>query len=107
MDKNKIKKMIQSTMYLDTKSRHEWLKLVDSATDDELVKINAFFAKAKKAQDLHKFKTIHKFGFGKEYLKKIKEISNKYTKKAIKSSEKTKLKNNENPEEILKKLDSL
>lgn len=104
MDKTKIKKLIESANFLDEPSKEEWLLLIASANEKELTEIEAFYNKAKKAQDLYKYKIIHEANLGKEYAKKLKEISNKYTKKAIKSQEKNKQNSDENPDDILKKL---
>ncbi len=105
MDKAKIKKIVKNATYLSAEAKKEWLTLIASANEQELAQIEAFFVKAQKAQTLYKFKIAHKFGLGKEYSKKIKEISNLYTKNAIRKSEESKSKNN--PEQILKKLDKL
>lgn len=83
MDKTKIKKQIEEASFLNKKAKKEWFELVESANTDELKEIQAFFDKAKKAQDTYKLKLIYKSKLGKEYVKKMKEISSKYTKKAL------------------------
>lgn len=83
MQKTNIKKQINDARFLDNQAKKEWFELVDSANPDEIKEIREFFDKAKKAQDTYKLKLIYKSKRGKEYVKKMKEISNKYTKKAL------------------------
>jgi hypothetical protein len=104
-DKTKIKKTIEMADFLDESAKKEWFTILSSASANELLQIEDFFAKAKNAQNNFKFKLINKANFEKEYKKKIKKLSDDYVKIAIKKSEKGE--KEESPENILKQLDNL
>jgi len=117
INKKQIIKIIKETDFLTIADKKEWLKIVDIADVHELNEIHDFFVKAEKAQNNKKLKIIYKAGLGDRYKKKIKSLSDKLIKTAIKKQEihdkqgenapDKILKKLENPENILKALDEI
>lgn len=85
---NTIKQSIQKASFLDKEEKKEWLTFIDNVQPKELERIEHFFKKANKADDLYKHKLLHKHKLGKQYVKKLQTISDTFTRQALEKQEK-------------------
>jgi len=104
--KQEVKELIQMADFLSNKEMVEWIALVDVVSVSKLKDIGNYFEKLLSERDVFIMEQLYKYKLGSEYKQKIKDISQKYEKESRKKEEKFIIVQ-ENPEEILKKLQDI